>query len=114
MAQVVATRSIQGSMLSPNGGSVSTRSDKLLKPASFAVKVLGNESKKGGRVSVRGGRKVDTTVSVRSARVETEVIPVSPEDVPNVCVKALDKKAFPCFYRSELFFFYFFFLLLCG
>ncbi|WZY75975.1 hypothetical protein YC2023_022359 [Brassica napus] len=83
MAQVVATRSIQGSMLSPNGGSVSTRSDKLLKPASFAVKVLGNESKKGGRVSVRGGRKVDTTVSVRSARVETEVIPVSPEDVPN-------------------------------
>lgn len=96
MAQVVATRSIQGSMLSPNGGSVSTRSDKLLKPASFAVKVLGNESKKSGRVSVRGGRKVDTTV--RSARVETEVIPVSPEDVPNVCVKALDKKAFPCFY----------------
>uniref|UniRef100_M4FIK4 Pyruvate kinase n=2 Tax=Brassica campestris TaxID=3711 RepID=M4FIK4_BRACM len=81
MAQVVATRSIQGSMLSPNGGSVSTRSDKLLKPASFAVKVLGNESKKSGRVSVRGGRKVDTTV--RSARVETEVIPVSPEDVPN-------------------------------
>ncbi|KAG5409379.1 hypothetical protein IGI04_005699 [Brassica rapa subsp. trilocularis] len=81
MAQVVATRSIQGSMLSPNGGSVSTRSDKLLKPASFAVKVLGNESKKCGRVSVRGRRAVDTTV--RSARVETEVIPVSPEDVPN-------------------------------
>ncbi|RIA05744.1 hypothetical protein BRARA_K01621 [Brassica rapa] len=64
MAQVVATRSIQGSMLSPNGGSV-----------------LGNESKKCGRVSVRGRRAVDTTV--RSARVETEVIPVSPEDVPN-------------------------------
>ncbi|CAF1898213.1 BnaC02g44850D [Brassica napus] len=81
MAQVVATRSIQGSMLSPNGGSASTRSDKFLKPASFAVKVLGNEAKKSGRVSVRGGRKVDTTV--RSARVETEVIPVSPEDVPN-------------------------------
>ncbi|KAL0875130.1 hypothetical protein Bca101_024835 [Brassica carinata] len=81
MAQVVATRSIQGSMLCPNGGSVSTRSDKLLKPASFAVKVLGNESKKSGRVSVRGRRAVDTTV--RSARVETEVIPVSPEDVPN-------------------------------
>ncbi|CAN6842529.1 unnamed protein product [Brassica oleracea] len=81
MAQVVATRSIQGSMLSPNGGSASTRSDKFLKPASFAVKVLGNEAKKSGRVSVRGGRKVDTTV--RSARVETQVIPVSPEDVPN-------------------------------
>ncbi|CAN6850858.1 hypothetical protein Bca4012_049157 [Brassica carinata] len=77
MAQVVATRSIQGS----NGGSASTRSDKFLKPASFAVKVLGNEAKKSGRVSVRGGRKVDTTV--RSARVETQVIPVSPEDVPN-------------------------------
>jgi len=82
MAQVVATRSIQGSMLSPNGGSVSTRSEKLLKPASFAVKVLGNEAKRSGRVSVRSRRVVDTTV--RSARVETEVIPVSPEDVPNV------------------------------
>nr|AAK82461.1 AT5g52920/MXC20_15 [Arabidopsis thaliana]AAM10281.1 AT5g52920/MXC20_15 [Arabidopsis thaliana] len=81
MAQVVATRSIQGSMLSPNGGSVSTRSEKLLKPASFAVKVLGNEAKRSGRVSVRSRRVVDTTV--RSARVETEVIPVSPEDVPN-------------------------------
>ncbi|CAL9243302.1 unnamed protein product [Arabidopsis halleri] len=81
MAQVVATRSIQGSMLCPNGGSVSTRSEKLLKPASFAVKVLGNEAKRSGRVSVRNRRVVDTTV--RSARVETEVIPVSPEDVPN-------------------------------
>lgn len=86
MAQVVATKSIQGSMLSPNAVSASTRSDKLLKPASFAVKLLGNEAKKSGRVSVRGGgrrRAVDTTV--RSARVDTtEVIPVSPEDVPNV------------------------------
>ncbi|XP_010482673.1 PREDICTED: plastidial pyruvate kinase 2-like isoform X2 [Camelina sativa] len=82
MAQVVATRSIQGSILcSNNGGSVSTRSEKLLKPASFAVKVLGNEAKRSGRVSVRSRRVVDTTV--RSARVETEVIPVSPEDVPN-------------------------------
>ncbi|XP_010445402.1 PREDICTED: plastidial pyruvate kinase 2 [Camelina sativa] len=82
MAQVVATRSIQGSILcSNNGGSVSTRSEKLLKPASFAVKVLGNEAKRSGRVSLRSRRVVDTTV--RSARVETEVIPVSPEDVPN-------------------------------
>lgn len=83
MAQVVATRSIQGSILCPNGGSVSTRSDKFLKPASFAVKFLGNEAKRSGRVSVRSRRVVGTTV--RSARVETEVIPVSPEDVPNVC-----------------------------
>ncbi|XP_010442845.1 PREDICTED: plastidial pyruvate kinase 2 [Camelina sativa] len=83
MAQVVATRSIQGSILcSNNGGSVSTRSEKkLLKPASFAVKVLGNEAKRSGRVSLRSRRVIDTTV--RSARVETEVIPVSPEDVPN-------------------------------
>ncbi|CAH2070181.1 unnamed protein product [Thlaspi arvense] len=81
MSQVVATRSIQGSMLCPNGGSVSTRSDKFLKPASFAVKVLGNEAKRSGRVALRSRRVVDTTV--RSARVETEVIPVSPEDVPN-------------------------------
>lgn len=83
MAQVVATRSIQGSMVCPNGGSASTRSDKFLKAASFAVKVLGSEAKRSGRVSVRSRRVVDTTV--RSARVETEVIPVSPEDVPNVC-----------------------------
>ncbi|KAL1206713.1 Plastidial pyruvate kinase 2 [Cardamine amara subsp. amara] len=81
MAQVVATRSIQGSMLCPNGGSVATRTEKLLKPASFAVKVLGNEAKRNGRVSIRSRRVVDTTV--RSARVETEVIPVSPEDLPN-------------------------------
>ncbi|KAJ4911445.1 Plastidial pyruvate kinase 2 [Raphanus sativus] len=84
MAQVVATKSIQGSMLSPNGGSASTRSDKFLKPASFAVKVLGNEAKKSGRVSVRGGRRRAVDTTVRSARVDTtEVIPVSPEDVPN-------------------------------
>ncbi|KAJ0267229.1 Plastidial pyruvate kinase 2 [Hirschfeldia incana] len=82
MAQVVATRSIQGSMLSPNGGSLSTRSDKFLKPASFAVKVLGNEARRSGRVSLKSRRVVDTTVR-SSARVETEVIPVSPEDVPN-------------------------------
>ncbi|KAG2299183.1 hypothetical protein Bca4012_010744 [Brassica carinata] len=82
MAQVVATRSIQGSMLSPNGGSLSTRSDKFLKPASFSAKVLGNEAKRSGRVSLKSRRVVDTTVR-SSARVETEVIPVSPEDVPN-------------------------------
>ncbi|CAF1756170.1 unnamed protein product [Brassica oleracea var. botrytis] len=82
MAQVVATRSIQGSMLAPNGGSLSTRSDKFLKPASFAVKVLGNEAKRSGRVSLKSRRVVDTSVR-SSARVETEVVPVSPEDVPN-------------------------------
>ncbi|KAJ4875736.1 Plastidial pyruvate kinase 2 [Raphanus sativus] len=83
MAQVVATRSIQGSMVSPNGGSLSTRSNKFLKPASFAVKVLGNEAKRSGRVSLKSRRVVDTTVRSSSARVETEVIPVSPQDVPN-------------------------------
>ncbi|CAN6860902.1 hypothetical protein Bca4012_044516 [Brassica carinata] len=82
MAQVVATRSIQGSMLAPNGGSLSTRSDKFLKPASFAVKVLGNEAKRSGRVSLKSRRVVDTSVR-SSTRVETEVVPVSPEDVPN-------------------------------
>ena len=84
MAQVVATRSIQGSMLAPNGGSLSTRSDKFLKPASFAVKVLGNEAKRSGRVSLKSRRVVDTSVR-SSTRAETEVVPVSPEDVPNVC-----------------------------
>ncbi|CDY50494.1 BnaA10g06350D [Brassica napus] len=83
MAQVVATRSIQGSMLAPNGGSLmSTRSDKFLKLASFGVKVLGNEAKRSGRVSLKSRRVVDTSVR-SSARVETQVVPVTPEAVPN-------------------------------
>ncbi|WZZ68615.1 hypothetical protein YC2023_079985 [Brassica napus] len=66
-----------------NGAVVlSTRSDKFLKPASVAVKVLGNEEKRNRRVSLKSRRVVDTTVR-SSARVETEVVPVSPEDVPN-------------------------------
>ncbi|RID40785.1 hypothetical protein BRARA_J00804 [Brassica rapa] len=82
MAQVVATRSIQGSMLSPNGRSLSTRSDKFLKPASFAVKVLGNKAKRSGRVSLKSRRVVDTSVRSSSC-VETQVVPVSPENMPN-------------------------------
>ncbi|KAL0843915.1 hypothetical protein Bca101_017161 [Brassica carinata] len=41
----MAAMSIQGSMFRPGGGYMSTSSDKLLKPASFAVKVFGNEAK---------------------------------------------------------------------
>ncbi|XP_010555705.1 PREDICTED: plastidial pyruvate kinase 2 [Tarenaya hassleriana] len=79
MAQVVATRSIQGSLLRSNCGSVSDRPDKLLKPAGFSWKVLEREEKGRGRAAVRN-RKVNAVV--RSARVEADVIPVSPEDVP--------------------------------
>lgn len=77
MAQVVATRSIQGSLLSPSHGSVQERVEKI-KPASFASKVLAREVNKGRRVLLSGSR----ITAKRSARAEPEVIPVSPEDIP--------------------------------
>jgi hypothetical protein len=79
MAQVVVTRSIQSSLLCPSTGSVQDRVEKL-KPSSFASKVLGLEEKKSYRAVHRRSR----IVARGSARAEPEVVPVSPEDVPNV------------------------------
>ncbi|KAE8077812.1 hypothetical protein FH972_016338 [Carpinus fangiana] len=78
MAQVVATRSIQSSLLCPSTGSVQDRVEKL-KPSSFASRVLAREEKKSYRLVHRRS----CIVARRSARVEPEVVPVSPEDVPN-------------------------------
>ncbi|XP_039023970.1 plastidial pyruvate kinase 2-like [Hibiscus syriacus] len=77
MAQV-ATRSIHGSFLSQGSGSVRERTAKL-KPASFASKVLARDEKRSKGVVIRSNSRI---TAKRAVRVEPEVIPVSPEDVP--------------------------------
>ncbi|KAJ4705907.1 Pyruvate kinase [Melia azedarach] len=78
MAQVVATRSIQSSFLCRSSGSVQDRGVEKLKSASFASKVLAREEKK--RITLV--RRSTQITAKRSAGVESEVVPVSPEDVP--------------------------------
>ncbi|KAH9677409.1 Plastidial pyruvate kinase 2 [Citrus sinensis] len=78
MAQVVATRSIQSSFMCPASGSAQERASEKLKPSSFASTVLSREEKK--RVTlVRKSTKISAQ---KATRVEPEVVPVSPEDVP--------------------------------
>lgn len=81
MAQVVATRSIQSSFLCPSSGSVQERAEKL-KPQSFASKVLAREEK--SRLTFV--RKNTQITAKRSTHTDSQVIPVSPEDVPKVCL----------------------------
>ena len=75
MAQVVATRSIQTSLLCPNSRSLQ------LNPSTLASRVFfpreNNTTTSASRI-----------VAMRSARAEPELIPVSPEDVPKVCAAA--------------------------
>ncbi|MBA0621830.1 hypothetical protein Godav_007420, partial [Gossypium davidsonii] len=78
MAQVVATRSIHGSFLSQGTGSVQERAVKL-KPASFGSKVLALDEKKNKRVVLGKNSRI---TAKRAVRAEPEIIPVSPEDVP--------------------------------
>ncbi|KAG8476335.1 hypothetical protein CXB51_033299 [Gossypium anomalum] len=78
MAQVVATGSIHGSFLSQGTGSVQERAVKL-KPASFGSKVLALDEKKNKRVVLGKNSRI---TAKRAVRAEPEVIPVSPEDVP--------------------------------
>lgn len=80
MAQVVATRAIQSSILCPSSGSVHERFEKL-KPSGFAAKVLAREERRSRRVAWRGG---PIAAAKRSVRAETEVVPVTPEDA-KVC-----------------------------
>ncbi|KHG23812.1 Pyruvate kinase isozyme G, chloroplastic [Gossypium arboreum] len=80
MAQVVATRSIHGSFLSQGTGSVQERAVKL-KPASFGSKVLAHDGKKNKRVLLGKNSRITAR---RAVRAEPEVIPVSPEDVPEM------------------------------
>lgn len=84
MAQVVATGSIHGSLLCPSSGSLQERVDKL-KPSGFASKVLASEEKKRDKNCLRiAPRSTQIAAAKRSVRAEPEVIPVSPEDVPQV------------------------------
>ncbi|XP_039069580.1 plastidial pyruvate kinase 2-like [Hibiscus syriacus] len=78
MAQVVATRSIHGSFLSQGSGSVHERAAKV-RPASFASKVLAHDEKRNKGVVIRRNYRI---TAKRAVRVEPEVIPVTPEDVP--------------------------------
>ncbi|KAL7108314.1 hypothetical protein ACP275_06G105100 [Erythranthe tilingii] len=81
MAQVAATRLIHGSFASnPGSGSVQSRSEKLRPSSGFAAKVLARAEKRSRRL---GAVHVTAPITARrSARVEPEVLPVSPEDVP--------------------------------
>ncbi|KAF2312205.1 hypothetical protein GH714_028504 [Hevea brasiliensis] len=82
MAQVVATRSIHSSLLCPSSGSLQDRVDKL-KPSSFASKVLASEENKREKNGLKISRRYTKIAAAkRSVRAEPEVIPVSPEDVP--------------------------------
>lgn len=84
MAQVVATRSIHGSLLCPNSGSLQQRVDKL-KPLSFAAKILANEESKREKNGLKiSPRNTHIAAANRSLGAEPQVIPVSPEDVPQV------------------------------
>ncbi|KAK6117673.1 hypothetical protein DH2020_048590 [Rehmannia glutinosa] len=82
MAQVVATRLIHGSFAaSPGTGNLQSQAEKLKPSFGLAAKVLAQAEKR----SRRGAVHVSAPITARrSARVESEVIPVSPEDVPKV------------------------------
>ncbi|KAH6770918.1 plastidic pyruvate kinase beta subunit 1 [Perilla frutescens var. hirtella] len=79
MAQVVATRLVHCSLVAnPGSGSPQSCSEKLKPGYGFVSKVLAQTEKK----SRRGALHVSAPIVARSARLESEVIPVSPEDIP--------------------------------
>lgn len=74
MAHVVATRPIQSSLASPTSGSLQTQVEKLKPSSDFAAKLLPR---------VQSGSRRITAVPViarRSADLESQVLPVTPED----------------------------------
>lgn len=82
MAQLVATHPIQSSLASPVSGSLQSQVETL-KPAGFAAKVLArNESKSRGAVSITS--VVPIITARRSAALESQVLPVTPEDLQKV------------------------------
>lgn len=79
MSQVVATRPIHSSVPNLNAGSLQTQVEKL-KPPGFASKVLSRNARKS-----HGAVRINAPITAkRSARVEAEVLPVTPEDIPKV------------------------------
>lgn len=80
MAQVVAaTRPIHTSVPSTISGSLQSQVEKL-KPSGFASKLLARNARKSYS-AVRFNLQI---TAKRSARVEAEVRPVTPEDIPKV------------------------------
>ncbi|GLT60943.1 hypothetical protein SLA2020_336820 [Shorea laevis] len=77
MPHVLATRSIQTSLLSPGCRSLQHQRERL-KPPSFGSEVLPRDEKRSKRMLFRSTR----ATAKRYAPAESEVIPVSPEDVP--------------------------------
>ncbi|KAL6503900.1 putative protein kinase YGL059W [Orobanche gracilis] len=82
MLQVATTRLIHGSFAaSPGYGIPESRSENLNPSSGFASKVLAQAEKR----SLRRGVHVSAPITaMRSTPVVSEVIPVSPEDVPKV------------------------------
>nr|GMC96388.1 plastidial pyruvate kinase 2 [Ipomoea batatas] len=79
MAQVVATRCVQSSFPSPSSGSLQSQVEKL-KPSGFASKILARNERSKSYKAVR--LNAAPIRAQRSARTETEILPVSPEDFP--------------------------------
>ncbi|KAI8540434.1 hypothetical protein RHMOL_Rhmol09G0263900 [Rhododendron molle] len=82
MAQVVATRPIQSSLLCPTSRSFQNQFDKKIKPYGLSSNFLIARCKQ--RKGLRVTRINAPILAKRSARAETEVVPVSPEDVPKM------------------------------
>ncbi|KAF8379633.1 hypothetical protein HHK36_029075 [Tetracentron sinense] len=78
MAQVVVSRSVHGSFVFSSSGSTKNLAGNL-KPAGFPAKVFSGKERKNNRVF----RSIPI-MAKRSARAVPEVLPVSPEDVPNI------------------------------
>ncbi|KAL6127197.1 hypothetical protein ACLB2K_075239 [Fragaria x ananassa] len=78
MAQVVAMRAIQSSIL--GSGSAQGRSSDKLKPPSFASRVLVNHEKKS---CGRKFRRMRSEIAAKQP-LQAEVVPVSPEDSPKI------------------------------
>ncbi|XP_010261438.1 PREDICTED: plastidial pyruvate kinase 2 [Nelumbo nucifera] len=76
MAQIVATRSVHGSFAYPSQGSTKIPAEKL-KTSSFRAKFFPGKERKSN-IAFRS----IMAMARRSARAESEVLPMSPEDTP--------------------------------
>ncbi|CAL1390959.1 unnamed protein product [Linum trigynum] len=94
MAQVVATKSIHGSLLSPgSSGSLQERAARLKASSFSSSKAFGLENEKKRSIGV-ARRSTPMAAVTRSVRVEPEVVPVSPEDVPKRAERFMELQQF--------------------
>lgn len=82
MSQVMATRSVHSSPLRPSSGSLQERAEKL-KPSRFGSRVLPRGERRSGGAAFRASR----ITARRTLHAEPKIVPVTPEDVPTVCVE---------------------------